>query len=564
MKPNRPLKLLLPVAMFCAMSLLTGLSLATRPVTGSHTDGASEETTAAQDAIAAVQVTIGPNVPHDVPQGMRLPYNEQSETVLAAFAWQQFLALCWQSDYNTTSFSRGAPDTNWNYKLNYKKGQPLVWETYAHRSELRPFGIPLNQPFSKAPQYIFKQTTPPNKIIPAGNAEFDLFNNLDEDSEIGSCDIYLGPGDPKSQHIVLYQAKVNQAEYDYIKTSFGATQHDPGGLLAQAQKANMSSIKQTKAPAPNGISLPAGDNSVSGVKGEGAIEIKTAFLLVTPQNQEQLKDFFQTQAIYYTATYDETTKSYSNWQYHNGTFALLAIHVIHKTKSYPDFIFTSFEHVKLASMPFQYILLTPPPPIYPGSNFNPFNAAVPTPKPPDGTQFGMRHLIKRQQGTSPVSNGQLYPIPPYLDAVTKTVHDELAKLNPNSVWLNYRLMGVQANITEKWTPKPDAGLLPPNTIPSGPNHFMANHVVESDAFLGNFFGPGFGSNPFPTGPKNGQGKQNGDNVLYKGKTFNMGGCKGCHGVAQTAFGTDFSFLLDFVGDKPVDDPDTIIYHPKEQ
>jgi hypothetical protein len=25
----------------------------------------------------------------------------------------------------------------------------------------------------------------------------------------------------------------------------------------------------------------------------------------------------------------------------------------------------------------------------------------------------------------------------------------------------------------------------------------------------------------------------------------MGGCKGCHGVAQTSFGTDFSFLLDF-------------------
>ena len=74
---------------------------------------------------------------------------------------------------------------------------------------------------------------------------------------------------------------------------------------------------------------------------------------------------------------------------------------------------------------------------------------------------------------------------------------------------------------------------------------------------------GFGTNPFPTGPKNAQGEQNGDNILYKGKTYNMGGCKGCHGVAQTAFGTDFSFLLDFVADKPVVDPDTIIYHANE-
>jgi hypothetical protein len=40
-------------------------------------------------------------------------------------------------------------------------------------------------------------------------------------------------------------------------------------------------------------------------------------------------------------------------------------------------------------------------------------------------------------------------------------------------------------------------------------------------------------------------------------------CKGCHGVAQTAFGTDFNFLLDFGAGKPVNNPDTIFYHPDE-
>jgi len=41
----------------------------------------------------------------------------------------------------------------------------------------------------------------------------------------------------------------------------------------------------------------------------------------------------------------------------------------------------------------------------------------------------------------------------------------------------------------------------------------------------------------------------------------MGGCKGCHGVAQTAFGTDFSFLLDFGNNKPSVSPATITYYP---
>jgi hypothetical protein len=348
---------------------------------------------------------------------------------------------------------------------------------------------------------------------------------------------------------------VNQSEYDYVKSAYGPTQAGPtpSAALYVAAQANITSIKNNKIPATNGIKLPAGDNSISGPKGEGTIEIKTAFLLVTPENQGDLKDFFQTQAIYYTADYDLTkSPAYSNWQYHNGTFALLAIHVIHKTKSYPDFIFTSFEHKSLADQSFQYILTKPLPPTY--SNFNPFNAAVPspTPTPPDGTQIGARHLIKRQTGPNPISKGELYPIPACVDAVTQAVHGQLAKLNPNSIWLNYRLMGVQANITEKWAAVPAQN--------AGPNHFMANFVVESDAFLGNFFGPGFGNNPFPSPSPNGG---NGANVLYQRVPRNMGGCKGCHGVAQTSFGTDFSFLLDYGNDKPVVNPDTIFYHPDE-
>lgn len=49
------------------------------------------------------------------------------------------------------------------------------------------------------------------------------------------------------------------------------------------------------------------------------------------------------------------------------------------------------------------------------------------------------------------------------------------------------------------------------------------------------------------------------NTVYKNKLYNNGGCKGCHGVAQTAFGTDFSFLLDFGNNKPSIKPATIHY-----
>lgn len=482
------------------------------------------------------------DVPHDVNKNsQRLDYSDACNEELAFFAWQQFLALSWQSNYSAKKPVRGTPDSAWDYSEPYTPGQPVVWETYAHRSELRPAGTPLNTPFDKPPTYLF--VNPPS--AGPGTPSFSLFNNLDEDNEIGSCDIYLGPGNPASQDLVLYQAKVNAAEYDYIKTVFGQEQANPKGNLAQAAAANQASIKKNKANSPKGINLPAGKYGGS----EGAIEIKTAFLRVTPANKAMLSDFFQTQAIYYTADYDAKTQSYSNYLYHNDTFALLGIHIIHKTTAYPDFIFTSFEHEKLSNMDFKYRLLTPLPPTY--SDFNPHNAPA-QPKAPGGTQTGNRQAIVRQTGSTPSNNGQLYPVPPYLDAVTENVHKQLSALNKKSVWLNYRLIGVQANITEGWSAKPSS-----NPI-SGPNHFMANHVIESDAFLGNFFGPGFGSNPFPTGNEG-----NGDNIAFNGATYNMGGCKGCHGVAQTSFGTDFSFLLDFGVNKPVVNPDTIHYHANE-
>ncbi len=576
------------------------------------------------DCQPGVDFKITSEVPHDVnPDSARLQHSKKCQQELAFFAWQQFLALSWQSNYSEGTPFRGQPDTQWSYKKPYAKGQPLVWETYAHRSELRPAGQPLNTPFNKPPKYIYVNQPLPGET----GASFALFNNLDEDNEIGSCDVYLGSGDPKTQDLILYQAKVNQAEYDYIKDNFGAGQADPAGPLAKAAQANIKSIQQYKQASPKGIDLPAGFAGGS----EGAIEIKTAFLRVTPVNASLLEDFYQTEAIYYTADYNAASDSYTDFRYHNGTFALLAMHVIHKTKAYPDFIFTSFEHKGLANLnikqsiieqdllkaeadlavavddwekaqralaeakstsnpikrlaeyieyeyqtaqavmalkeavsqlkaakkagiagALQYRLVTPLPPSY--GNFNPFNAPA-KPGKPTGTQTGQRHKIVRQTGSSPKSNGQLYPVPPYLDQVTAKVHKKLRGMNKDSVWLNYRLIGVQANITEGWSAAPQAATK--TSTAKGPNHFMANFVIESDAFLGNFFGPGFGTNPFPSG------KGNGDNVVYGGESFNMGGCKGCHGVAQTAFGTDFSFLLDYGVDKPVVNPDTIHYHADE-
>lgn len=510
---------------------------------------------------AQTSIVIGPDVPHDI---AREAPSDAYEVKLAQFAWQQFVALGWKATYDPAAgnFTRGVADPSWN-----GAGTPphAVWETFAHRMELRPFGTrqaPPSMPAALArPDYQFEVRSS-GKLLQGMDetgapASLTLLNNLDEDNEIGSADIYLGtPTDRTTAPLVLYQAKANQDEYDYVRTTF-PDQWDPQGSLSTAIAAGQAGFKTRPlptdlvgcgaVPAGSAVRLPCG--VVGGA--EGAIEIKTAFLKIPPGQEGAFADFFVRDAIYYTQGLKADGTGDGTFTYHNAKFALIGMHVIHKTENYPGFIYTSFEHRDLAKMDFTFVLLSPLPPEY--GPFNPHGA----PAQPKGStlQTGDLIAIERQTDTAgPVSDGRLYPVPAQFGAVNDAAQAQLAAIG--SIWANYTLIGVQALQTDSYAATPGAG--------AGPNHFMANHVIESDAFLGNFFGPGFSSSDpiFPTGPKAPDGTSNGDNSYYQGKTFNMGGCKGCHGVAQTFFGTDSSFLLDFGVNKPVSEPDTLFYVPE--
>jgi hypothetical protein len=397
---------------------------------------------------------------------------------LAEFAWEEFLALNWKSSYNKDQ-RRGTPDTTWNYNTESGAYPDLdVWETYGHRTELRPFSNKM-LPFNNAPHYSFGDNIQP--ASPA--ASFALFNNLDENNEIGSCDMYTHVNVFKKQYQVLYEAKVNSEEYNYILNNYPTKQQ-----LLKATSATMANIATDTAYFPGGkttcgcpvgvICLPCG-----GGKSTGTIEIKAAWRRLT--NLDDSTKFFTRKVIYYTK--DKAGKIF----YNNATYALIALHIIHKTQNYPAFVFATFEHVDVQKDSMGYVLL---------------NGA--------GIEHGK--LMTPMQD----------PILPATAGATNYVHQKLPK---KSIWQNYRLVGVQSK--------------PSSDSTSTPNFFLSNYVVESDYTLNHFNGSGIGT------PHNHL-----NNLLYKGKFLSMGGCQGCHGVAQKTLGTDFSFLLDTVG-KPVVSPD---------
>ena len=88
--------------------------------------------------------------------------------------------------------------------------------------------------------------------------------------------------------------------------------------------------------------LPCGDLNVppdpdTGDPGEGAIEIKAAWRKLTTKEANSGR-FFTQSVLFYTG-------SKGNQVYNNEVWGLVALHIIHKTKSFPVFVFATFEQV---------------------------------------------------------------------------------------------------------------------------------------------------------------------------------------------------------------------------
>ena len=145
---------------------------------------------------ASAQVVLPPNfisadVPHDVPTGPSASIQD-----LAIFAWREFIALNWVAMDPATTGMRGRPNGNdpiadfISIHRDPATGSfpLLVWHTYRHKNELFPANGQTDPNFdSKAPTYIYSPAP-----TPAPGASFQLFNNLDETSEIGVC-VIPGP-----------------------------------------------------------------------------------------------------------------------------------------------------------------------------------------------------------------------------------------------------------------------------------------------------------------------------------------------------------------------------------
>lgn len=283
--------------------------------------------------------------------------------------------------------------------------------------------------------------------------------------------------------------------------------------------------------------------------GIGSVQLKAAWLRLTQEEMER-GGYHTTEAIYYRSR--EPQKDPSLLCYEVDTFGLLGLHIIQRVHSQPfdrtnpglfapggTFVFATWEHKSLKKKPsgFYYANYF----AFPG----PVTELFKYPFTTDVTPFP--NFARAPGGAIPVEREMPYPLPS-TQRVNQAVHDQLPD---GSLWKHYRLIGTQFVPVDGQ--KASRAFNQP--------YYLANLVVETNTGLQRFQGlpPGvFGPSPPTRGSltpyytkkvdirsTSVSFERDFDNVIFNRELrdpVNMGGCMGCHGVAQLK-GFNFSFVF---------------------
>jgi hypothetical protein len=368
-------------------------------------------------------------------------------------------------------------------------------------------------------------------LAPQGNAS-TAYNPANLNPRPGVGPRVLDP----DKNLVYYEVRVNYDYFNYVlanKLNFVNPPASPAAPVGTpAIQPPYSLPWRTSAPNPPNPGAQKQASTLSYESATTAKSYKTQPSMLQPIGSVQVKSawkmlsapdptYHTTEAVYFTTT-SAGTPCYSVT-----TFGLIGLHIIqraHMGNSTANsnantlggtFIFATWEHNSIAN----------------GGGYSYVNFLA-----NDGLDQPNPVPYPTVANAIPVQRQQQYP----LKTTTGVTQQVYGLLPANSVWKNYRLIGTQfyANVT------------PSTSLQFNQPYYLANLVVETNNGLQNFQGlpPNITPNPNyggftasgksynPTLPNVAFNNQNG------GPPLTMGGCMGCHGVAQL-LGSNFSFVL---------------------
>ena len=319
---------------------------------------------------------------------------------------------------------------------------------------------------------------------------------------------------------------------------------------------------------PPYISLPPSDPAAGKV---GSIEIKASFRRLGPKDDST--KYYTAPVRYYKGNGGTgVVQGYVdlNDPTVNEVWGLTSLHIIQKTPNAPTFVFATFGHINNildaagnnvelpdgTTKP-EYLNI---PPFLPALTLVPSANRMPQKvylsgngQPPVNTSTSQLYFNNiggnittdaagQTQYTLPINVARrLFPIPPTITAANRAAFAAIQAANKDAVWLNYRLVNVQARPL-------DVSTITPGTDEET-TFYLSNEVVETNPALQQFRGRIDNATNEPTDfgtfQQNFAPVRNTKVVQQDGTIvgYNMGGCMGCHGTIGQNQGGDFSRLL---------------------
>ncbi len=535
--------------------------------------GGGEPATEELAQATAPAITVSPDFPADIPGGA----GNANLTQASQFAWQEFIALTWPAADQTGALNtRGVPNTSAKYGA---VSAPLVWETFRHKVEVFPGqGTPngyvddasQDYGFDAPVDYIYSSTktgTSDGEVQPCGTASTSKpYVNLDEINEIGQNQMFAGmaPTSPAPGQQFLYLAKANRTEYVYV-TANKWWNPTVAGASPTAQDALTATVTYQTA---NMASPPAGSTDLVSFP-NGTVEMKSAWRQL---GSGEDKSKFRTAVVRHYERQSSGLPCYVDSE-----FAMMALHIIHKTPTAQSFIFATFEYadniVTTAGAPVEDAVGN----VIANQADTPFNPNIMSKNAVSANPASPQSIQQLSPGTADCQAGQslyyqntpgqastqgticvnrrAHDIPSDVIAVNQSAHSAIDAYNSangvtTSPWSNYKLVNVQYKPTfmEVKTPGIDY------TAADAATYYLANSVVETNYNL-QFFSGQFQPQTTPSTNVGGlitDFNTDGStffNVLEGGRAYLVGGCMGCHGNAQHT-GGNFSFIFPYAVTEP--------------
>lgn len=430
-------RLLASAAAMAALSLLAGCPDAKQTAKESPTPGTSPEVTLASPSASPSRSLpkLSPDIPFDVSVPEKKPNLESLQHDFDVLSWDTFVALNWPAKPD------GQPDTN--TQIGQNKDAPTVWQSWKKTYEIfLPGGAP-PPPWGTTPS---PSTDWPPICKPFAKDGTTLLSQVGKTPNLlmdTTEPFKTGPLIDQNGRYARFEIVVNKPMFDAI--------------LSNKLYSKEGQRSAAKVVFPCGSADPAPGN-------EGAIMVKASWKILSDDEKKSGR-FHVIEAVVYTPPSKEPPVVE---KCEAMTLGLVGMHIVHKTGSAPQWVWSTFEHVDNCPTAGE----TPSKPQY---NF--FSKATPAPSPneppprpwdPNKTEPPDRRVQVVRQ----------IPIPRPEKALTARYHEALRKVNPDSVWLNYELVNTQ------WPTNPAATCdvetsAPVDRIGTPAPQFLGNSTLET-------------------------------------------------------------------------------------